>query len=79
MSQMIQPSFSAGEMAPATHGRVDLSRYYTGLRTCKDFMVMPEGGARNRPGFKYLAETKISSRASRLIPFQFSTEQTYAI
>ncbi|MNJ23106.1 hypothetical protein D3C77_174840 [compost metagenome] len=79
MPQMIQPSFSAGEMAPATYGRVDLTRYYTGLRTCKNFMVMPEGGARNRPGFRYLAETKISARKSRLIPFQFSTEQTYAI
>lgn len=79
MPQMIQPSFSAGEMAPATYGRVDLARYYTGLRTCKNFMVMPEGGARNRAGFKFLAETKISARKSRLIPFQFSTEQTYAI
>lgn len=79
MPQMIQPSFSAGEMAPATYGRVDLARYYTGLRTCKNFMVMPEGGARNRPGFKFLAETKTSARKSRLIPFQFSTEQTYAI
>lgn len=79
MPQMIQPSFSAGEMAPSTFGRVDLARYYTGLRTCSNFMVMPEGGVRNRPGFKFLAETKISARKSRLIPFQFSTEQTYAI
>ncbi len=79
MPQMIQPSFSAGEMAPSTFGRVDLSRYYTGLKTCKNFVVMPEGGARNRSGFKFLAETRLSNRKSRLIPFQFSTEQTYAI
>lgn len=77
--QLIQPSFSAGEMAPSTYSRVDLNRYYTGLRTCRNFFVLPEGGARNRSGTRFLAETKDSSRKSRLIPFQFSTEQTYVI
>lgn len=79
MSENIQPSFSSGELAPATYARVDLGRYYTGLRTCRNFMVMPEGGVRNRSGTKFLAETKASSTKSRLIPFQFSTEQTYAL
>lgn len=79
MTEAIQPSFSAGELAPATYARVDLSRYFTGLRTCRNFMVMPEGGVRNRAGSKFLAETKTSARKSRLIPFQFSTEQTYVI
>ncbi|WP_233281640.1 hypothetical protein [Pseudomonas tructae] len=66
-------------MAPSTSARVDLNRYFTGLRTCRNFMIMPEGGARNRAGYRFLAETKLSARASRLIPFQFSTEQTYAL
>ena len=79
MTEILQPSFSAGELAPATYARADLGRYFTGLRTCRNFMVMPEGGARNRAGYKFLAETKTSARQSRLIPFQFSTEQTYAI
>ncbi|MCO7563570.1 hypothetical protein NJI34_00315 [Pseudomonas sp. S 311-6] len=79
MTDILQPSFSAGELAPATQARADLTRYFTGLKTCRNFMVMPEGGARNRSGYRFLAETKISSRKSRLIPFQFSTEQTYAI
>lgn len=79
MADILQPSFSAGELAPAAQARSDLARYFTGLKTCRNFMVMPEGGARNRAGYRFLAETKISSRKSRLIPFQFSTEQTYAI
>lgn len=79
MTDILQPSFSAGEMAPSTSARVDLNRYFTGLRTCRNFMVMPEGGARNRSGYRFVAETKTSARASRLIPFQFSTEQTYAL
>lgn len=79
MTEILQPSFSAGEMAPSTSARVDLNRYFTGLRTCRNFMIMPEGGARNRSGYRFLAETKFSARVSRLIPFQFSTEQTYAL
>lgn len=79
MTEAIQPSFSSGELAPATYARVDLNRYFTGLRTCRNFMVMPEGGVRNRAGTKYLAETKLSAQKSRLIPFQFSTEQTYVL
>lgn len=79
MSQSIQPSFSSGELAPATYARVDLNRYFTGLRTCRNFMVMPEGGVRNRSGTKFLAEAKVSAQKSRLIPFQFSTEQTYIL
>lgn len=79
MSSTIQPSFSSGELAPATYARVDLTRYYTGLRTCRNFMVMPEGGVRNRAGTKFMAEAKNSAQKSRLIPFQFSTEQTYVL
>lgn len=80
MAQTIQPSFSAGELAPSTYARVDLNRYYTGLKTCRNFLVMPEGGVRNRAGTKFIGETKFSgNRLCRLIPFQFSTEQTYIL
>lgn len=79
MTEIVQPSFSAGEMAPSTSARVDLNRYFTGLRTCRNFMIMPEGGARNRAGYRFIAETRFSNLVSRLIPFQFSTEQTYAL
>jgi hypothetical protein len=79
MSETIQPSFSSGELAPATYARVDLNRYFTGLRSCRNLIVMPEGGVRNRSGMKYMGETKNSGLKSRLIPFQFSTEQTYVL
>ncbi|KSE10095.1 hypothetical protein [Pseudomonas aeruginosa] len=79
MTLLVQPSFSAGEMAPATYGRVDLARYYTGLRTCRNFQVLPEGGVQNRSGTKFIAEVKASENFTRLIPFQYSTEQTYIL
>ncbi|EKT4522797.1 hypothetical protein QEM13_002040 [Pseudomonas putida] len=79
MSEVIQPSFSAGEVAPATYARVDLARYYTALKTCRNFVVLPEGGAQNRSGTRFITEVKNSSARTRLIPFQFSTEQTYIL
>lgn len=79
MSEVIQPSFSAGEVAPATYARVDLARYYTALKTCRNFVVLPEGGAQNRSGTRFVTEVKDSSARTRLIPFQFSTEQTYIL
>jgi hypothetical protein len=79
MTQLIQPSFSAGELSPATFARVDLARYYTGLRTCRNFVVLPEGGAQNRAGLEYICEVKTSSLKTRLIAFQYSTTQTYIL
>ncbi len=79
MSEVIQPSFSAGEVAPATYARVDLARYYTALKTCRNFVVLPEGGAQNRSGTRFITEVKNSNARTRLIPFQFSTEQTYIL
>lgn len=79
MTEVIQPSFSAGEVAPATYARVDLARYYTALKTCRNFVVLPEGGVQNRSGLRYIAGVKSSGARARLIPFQFSTEQTYVL
>ncbi|WP_338794112.1 hypothetical protein [Pseudomonas sp. AE27] len=79
MTEVIQPSFAAGEISPATYARVDLGRYYTALKTCRNFVVLPEGGVQNRSGTRFIAEVKNSAARTRLIPFQFSTEQTYIL
>ncbi|HHK0421794.1 TPA: hypothetical protein ACQQH9_006689, partial [Pseudomonas aeruginosa] len=50
-----------------------------GLRTCRNFQVLPEGGVQNRSGTKFIAEVKASENFTRLIPFQYSTEQTYIL
>ena len=76
---LIQPSFSGGEIAPSLYGRVDLAKYSTALRKCHNFIVRQYGGVENRPGTRFIAETKYQNKKSRLIPFQFSTVQTYAL
>jgi len=76
---VIQPSFSGGELAPSLHARVDLAKYAVGLKTCRNFMVLAHGGVSNRSGTKYICETKDSYKSTRLIPFEFNTEQTYVL
>ena len=75
----IQPSFSGGELAPSLHARVDLAKYATGLKTCRNFFVQAHGGVANRPGTKFVCETANSAKTTRLIPFEFNTEQTYIL
>jgi len=73
----IKTSFAGGELAPALYSRVDLAKYSIGARKLRNFIVHRHGGISNRPGFKYIATSKYSGKAVRLIPFEFSTTQTY--
>ena len=79
MSNVRQFSFSSGEIAPVIHARTDLLKYTTGLRTCRNNIIMRHGGASNRPGTGFVAEVKDSSKAVRLLPFRFNAEQTYIL
>ena len=75
----LQASFAGGEISPALWGRVDLAKYKTALRTCRNFTTLPQGGVRNRPGTGYVAKAGDSTHAVRLIQFVASTTQAYII
>ncbi len=75
----IQPSFAGGEFAPSLHSRVDLQKYQSGLRKGLNIFIHPHGGASNRPGLKFIAAVKDAARKTRVVPFEFSTEQAYVI
>lgn len=75
----IKSSFSGGEFAPSLYSRVDLAKYATGARTLRNFIVHPHGGISNRPGLEYIATARTADKAIRLLPFEFSTTQTYVI
>ncbi len=79
MSQrLLQPSLTAGEMAPALYGRVDITRYQAGLRRCRNFIIRPYGGADNRAGLQFCARTP-GNGDHRLIPFIVSPEISYTL
>lgn len=77
--RLYQPSFTAGELSPALWARTDLAKYQVGLKSAKNLFIHPHGGASNRTGMRFCGEVKTSANATRLIPFQFNTEQTYVL
>lgn len=75
----VQMSFNSGELSPAMYGRYDDKGYGNGLAVCRNFICLPQGPAVSRPGFEYVRETKYAGKASRLIPFRYSSTQTMAL
>lgn len=80
MSQdVIQPSFASGEISPSLFGRVDLAKYHAGLARARNFFIDYRGGATNRSGTGMVGRVKDSANPVRMIPFTFSTLQTYML
>jgi hypothetical protein len=72
-------NFTGGELSPRLDGRNDLAKYTSGCKTLQNMAVYPHGSAVRRPGTSFIAEVKNSAEKTRLIPFEFSTEQTYML
>ena len=72
-------NFTGGELSPRLDGRNDLQKYPTGCKTLENMIVYPHGSAARRSGTQFVAEVKDSSKDTRLIPFEFSTTQTYML
>jgi hypothetical protein len=72
-------NFTGGELSPRLDGRNDLAKYTSGCKTLENFIVYPHGSAARRPGTQFVNEVKDSSAKTLLIPFEFSTEQTYML
>lgn len=79
MSKLNYRSFAAGEIAEEVYGRIDLTRYQTGLKSCRNMITLPQGPARDRAGLKYVLETRDSTKRTTLIPFSYNNQQTYAL
>lgn len=75
----IQPTFSGGEFSPSIFPRVDIEKYRTGLKTCRNFYIHPHGGASNRPGTKYMATAKHADKMCVVNDFVFSETQAYML
>lgn len=70
-------SFNAGELSEKMKARVDVSQYSKGCKNVKNFLVRPYGSVEKRPGTLFVANTKETAKAVRLIPFVFSTDTVY--
>tara|TARA_X000001388_G_scaffold58054_1_gene43303 strand:- start:4982 stop:7024 length:2043 start_codon:yes stop_codon:yes gene_type:complete len=81
-----QSDFSSGEIDPLFLGRIDLDQYKKGLEEAKNVIVLPQGGFERRPGTRFMLDltshlgSGISATTGiRLIPFEFSTTQSYML
>ena len=80
----VQTNFSTGELDPLLRARVDLAAYANALEEATNVVIQPQGGARRRPGTKYVVDLPNSSTPSagngtRLVPFEFSTSDSYML
>ncbi len=74
-----QQSFNAGEVSPLVYGRTDVGDIKNALRTCLRYIPVVQGPLVRCPGTRFAAEVKDSSKATRIIRFEFSTTQAYII
>lgn len=77
--RIAQPNFSRGELAPDLHGRFDADMYSAAVKKGRNVLILKYGGLTKRPGTQLVAEVIDPSQPTRLIPFQFSLTQTYAL
>lgn len=74
---VIQASFSAGELSPHLHDRVDLEAYYSGCAELENFIPLPHGPILRRRGTHFIFEAKDTD--VRLIPFSFNVKQSFVL
>lgn len=75
----LQTNLTAGELSDFIDGRIDYPPLASAVKIAENVIILPEGGAFRRKGSRFVAPAFSDSTKSRLIDFQFSTVQTYAL
>lgn len=79
MTRLAQVNFSKGEVSDEIAARFDVAAYSSGAKRARNVRVMKYGGLAKRLGTHFVAEVRDASKPVRLIPFQFSLDQAYAL
>ena len=72
-------AFTSGELSPRLFDRNDLSKYQSGLAEQLNFLTQKHGGLIRRSGSRFVAGVKTNSSFTRLIDFDFSNQESYAL
>jgi len=72
--EVVQTNFTRGELSPRLRGRLDFEGFFNGVAKMRDFLPVVQGAAVKRPGTRHVDR---QDDAERLVPFEFSVEQTY--
>lgn len=72
-------AFNSGEISPRMKYRVDLDKRHFGVEKMENMTVKAQGAAFRRPGLEFIGETNDVDVDARMIPFEFSTVETYVL
>lgn len=81
----VQTNFTSGELDPLLRARVDLRQTYSNaLEKATNVVCQPQGGIKRRNGTRYLnalpnTSTDSAANGVRLVPFEFSTNDSYML
>jgi len=73
-----QYAMSSGEISPLLYGRPDYARVQTGLKKCRGFLPLRQGGVTRAPGTLYRGNTK-SNSAAKLVAFEFAVNDAVVL
>lgn len=74
-----QTNFSVGELDPLLRARTDLQQYQNALEEATNVIIQPQGGLRRRDGLKFISDFGTSFTSFKLIPFEFSVNDSYLL
>lgn len=80
----MQTNFTAGELDPLIRARNDLKSYGNALEKATNIVCQPQGGITRRSGTRYIMSlpntgTESAGNGVRLVPFEFSTSDSYML
>ena len=78
----IQTNFTTGVVDPLFKSRIDINQYYNALEQARNVLIQPQGGVERRPGLQFIFEVPSAANPQngmKLIPFEFSTTQSYML
>lgn len=79
MVSTLQVNGARGELTPLMHARVDTDFYQSAYAECLNTVVTRYGPHTRVPGTLWYGDTKTQDKKSRMLPFEFSETQLYAI
>ena len=72
-------NFTAGEFSPRLDQRLDVEKYNNAAQEVTNFLIVPHGGIKKRPGTQFITSLVNPTDTVRLVPFEYNTEQAYVL
>ena len=76
-NNLIQNSFTSGELDPKLRGRSDVATYYTGAQKMRNVLCIPQGAAKRRPGLEYIDQ--IAFGPTKCFNFVYNKTKSFII